>query len=60
MFVDQIGSVRRVFASTSSAPAYDYDPFGVPLQATVDDGFWMRGDDQQPRQRSWPDPVSRL
>ncbi|MDQ0564128.1 RHS repeat-associated protein [Rhizobium mesoamericanum] len=33
--VDQIGSVRRVFASATSAPAYDYDPFGVPLQATA-------------------------
>jgi RHS repeat-associated protein len=33
--IDQIGSVRRVFASTSSAPAYGYDPYGVPLQATA-------------------------
>ena len=33
--VDQIGSVRRVFASTSSAPAYGYDPYGTPLQATA-------------------------
>jgi len=33
--VDQIGSVRRTFASTSSAPAYGYDPYGVPLQATA-------------------------
>jgi RHS repeat-associated protein len=32
---DQIGTVRRVFASTSSAPAYSYDPYGVPLQATA-------------------------
>jgi RHS repeat-associated protein len=32
---DQIGSVRRVFASTSSAPAYSYDPYGVPLQTTT-------------------------
>jgi RHS repeat-associated protein len=32
---DQIGSVRRVFASDSNAPVYDYDPFGVPLQATA-------------------------
>jgi RHS repeat-associated protein len=31
--MDQIGSVRRVFASTSSAPAYGYDPYGLPLQA---------------------------
>ncbi len=30
--VDQIGSVRRVFESTTSAPAYDYDSWGVPLQ----------------------------
>ena len=39
---DQIGSVRRVFASTTSAPAYDYDPWGMPLQLTlpaVDFGF---------------------
>ncbi len=33
--IDQIGSVRRAFASTSSAPAYSYDPYGVPLQATA-------------------------
>ena len=33
--IDQIGSVRRVFASTTSAPAYRYDPYGVPLQGTV-------------------------
>ena len=33
--IDQIGSVRRVFASTTSAPAYNYDPNGVPLQATA-------------------------
>jgi RHS repeat-associated protein len=33
--IDQIGSVRRVFASTSSAPAYDYDPYGAPLRATA-------------------------
>ena len=33
--IDQIGSVRRAFASTSSAPAYGYDAYGVPLQATA-------------------------
>jgi RHS repeat-associated protein len=33
--VDQLGSVRRAFASTSSAPAYAYDPYGVPLQVTA-------------------------
>jgi len=33
--IDQIGSVRRAFANTSSAPAYSYDPYGVPLQATA-------------------------
>jgi RHS repeat-associated protein len=33
--VDQIGSVRRAFASTSSAPAYGYDAYGVPLQVTA-------------------------
>jgi RHS repeat-associated protein len=30
---DQIGSVRRVFTS-ASAPVYDYDPYGAPLQTT--------------------------
>lgn len=29
--IDQIGSVRRVFASTSNAPAYGYDPYGNAL-----------------------------
>jgi RHS repeat-associated protein len=33
--IDQIGSVRRVFASATSAPAYGYDPYGLPLQATA-------------------------
>jgi RHS repeat-associated protein len=33
--IDQIGSVRRVFASTSSAPALSYDPYGMPLQTTT-------------------------
>jgi YD repeat-containing protein len=32
---DQIGSVRRVFATTASAPAFSYDPYGVPLQTTT-------------------------
>jgi RHS repeat-associated protein len=32
---DQIGSPRRVFASPTTAPAYDYDPYGVPLQGTA-------------------------
>ena len=32
---DQIGTVRRAFASTSSAPAYGYDPYGNPLQTTA-------------------------
>jgi RHS repeat-associated protein len=32
---DQIGSVRRVFASTSIAPAYGYDAYGIPLQGTA-------------------------
>jgi RHS repeat-associated protein len=31
--LDQIGSVRRVFASTSSAPAYSYDAYGNALQS---------------------------
>jgi RHS repeat-associated protein len=33
--IDQIGSVRRVFASASSAPAFGYDPYGNPLQSTA-------------------------
>ncbi len=33
--IDQTASVRRVFASATSAPAYDYDPFGNPLQGTA-------------------------
>jgi RHS repeat-associated protein len=33
--VDQLGSVRRAFVSTSNAPAYAYDPYGNPLQATT-------------------------
>jgi RHS repeat-associated protein len=32
---DQIGSVRRVFASASSAPAYSYDAYGNALQSTA-------------------------
>jgi RHS repeat-associated protein len=32
---DQIGSVRRVFASATTAPAYSYDPYGNALQATA-------------------------
>jgi RHS repeat-associated protein len=32
---DQIGSVRRVFASASSAPAYSYDAYGNALQGTA-------------------------
>ncbi|MGO7532788.1 RHS repeat-associated core domain-containing protein [Rhizobium leguminosarum] len=30
--IDQIGSVRRVFESSTDAPVYDYDVWGVPLQ----------------------------
>jgi RHS repeat-associated protein len=33
--LDQLGSVKRAFATTSSAPAYSYDPYGVPLQLTA-------------------------
>lgn len=33
--IDQVGSVHRAFASPSSAPAYDYDPYGNALQATA-------------------------
>ena len=32
---DQVGSVRRVFTSTTVAPAFAYDPYGVPLQGTA-------------------------
>ena len=32
---DQIGSVRRVFASNNTTPAYAYDPYGAPLQSTA-------------------------
>ena len=38
---DGLGSPRRIF-STSGAPTFDYDPYGVPLQATppvADVGF---------------------
>jgi len=40
--IDQLGSVRRAFASASSAPAYAYDPYGVPLSGpapVTDFGF---------------------
>lgn len=33
--IDQIGSVRRAFASVSNAPAFKYDPYGNALQSTV-------------------------
>jgi len=33
--IDQLGSVRRAFASTTSAPAFGYDPYGNALQATA-------------------------
>lgn len=32
--VDQLGSIRRAFASPSNAPAYSYTPYGAPLQST--------------------------
>jgi RHS repeat-associated protein len=32
--VDQLGSVRRAFANAGSAPAYEFDPYGNPLQTT--------------------------
>nr|WP_200985154.1 RHS repeat-associated core domain-containing protein [Rhizobium rhizogenes]QCL10057.1 RHS repeat-associated core domain protein [Rhizobium rhizogenes] len=42
--VDQIGSVRRVFESTSSAPALDYDAWGVASQeAPVNANFTFAG-----------------
>ncbi len=33
--IDRIGTVRRVFASIGSTPAYAFDPYGVPLQSTA-------------------------
>jgi RHS repeat-associated protein len=33
--IDQIGSVRRAFVDTSTAPAYDYDPYGVMMSGTA-------------------------
>jgi RHS repeat-associated protein len=33
--IDQIGSVRRAFVDTSTAPAYDYDPYGVMTSGTA-------------------------
>jgi RHS repeat-associated protein len=33
--VDQLGSVRRAFADTITAPAYSYDPYGNALQVTA-------------------------
>ena len=32
---DQVGTVRRVFSTDGSAPAYSYDPYGNPLQSTA-------------------------
>ena len=32
---DQLSSVRRVFASTTSAPAYSFGPYGEALQGTA-------------------------
>jgi RHS repeat-associated protein len=32
---DQLGSVRRAFASSTMAPAYGYDPYGNALQGTA-------------------------
>ena len=55
--VDQIGSVRRVFASTSDAPAYGYDPYGNACPA---DELRLRRDALQFRQRSLSHPVPRL
>ena len=33
--IDQLGSVQRAFSSVSGAPAFGYDPYGNPLQATA-------------------------
>lgn len=32
---DQIGTVRRVFASAAASPAYSFDPYGNALQPTI-------------------------
>ena len=32
---DQLGTVRRAFESTTTAPAYDYDPYGEALQTAA-------------------------
>jgi RHS repeat-associated protein len=40
--VDQLGGARRIFESATSAQAYDFDPWGLPLQTgslTADFGF---------------------
>jgi RHS repeat-associated protein len=33
--IDQVGSVRRVFGTDGTSPAYSYDPYGTPLQTTT-------------------------
>uniref|UniRef100_UPI0035AF5D5B RHS repeat-associated core domain-containing protein n=1 Tax=Paenirhodobacter enshiensis TaxID=1105367 RepID=UPI0035AF5D5B len=33
--MDQVGTIRRVFESAASAPAFDYTPYGTPVQAAV-------------------------
>jgi RHS repeat-associated protein len=33
-YTDQIGAIRRMFSSASSAPSYGYDPYGNALQET--------------------------
>lgn len=33
--IDQIGSVRRAFVDASTAPVYDYDPYGVMTSAAA-------------------------
>jgi RHS repeat-associated protein len=41
--IDQLGSVRRVFVSTTSAPGYAYDPYGNPLQGAPPTDFGYAG-----------------
>lgn len=59
----KVSSVRRVFASASSAPAYSYDRYGVPLQAAAPPadftfaGMFHNADGARPHTVSCYDPV---
>lgn len=73
--IDQIRSVRRAFESTTSATAYDYDPWGVPTQVVptlTDFGFaqmferanlgltWYRGYDPSTSRWLSRDPLEGI